>query len=149
MNKKYVIRLTSEERQTLQQLVNVGKAAARKILHGRVLLLADQGAGGPAWPDARIGEALAVHPNTIGGIRQRFVEKGLEAALNRKKRLTPGRQPVLDGRAEARLIALRCGEPPKGRRAWTLRLLADRLVELRVVDRVSYETVRQTLKKTS
>lgn len=149
MNKKYVVRLTSEERSTLQRLVGVGKAAARKILHGRVLLQVDQGAGGPAWPDAKVSEALGVHPNTIGGIRQRFVEQGLEAALNRKKRATPGRQPVFDGRAEAHLIALRCGAPPKGRRCWTLRLLADRLVELRVVDHVSHETVRQTLKKTS
>ncbi len=148
MNKKYVVRLTSEERVTLERLVRVGKAAAYKILHGRVLLLVDQGKEGPAWPDAKVSDALRVHTNTICGIRQRFVEQNLEAALNRKKRLTPGRQPVFDGRAEARLIALRCGEPPQGRRCWTLRLLADRLVELRVVDQVSYETVRQALKKT-
>jgi hypothetical protein len=100
----------------LQRPVGVGKAAARKTLHGRVLLQMDQGAGGLAWPDAKVGEALGVYPNTIGGIRQRFVEQGLEAALNRKKRPTHGRQPVFDGRAKAHLIALRCGEPPKGRR---------------------------------
>jgi transposase len=149
MNKKYVVRLTSEERATLARLVSVGRAAARKILHGRVLLMVDQGQDGPAWPDGQVSQALGVHPNTIGGIRQRFVEQGVEAALNRQKRSTPGRQQVLDGRAEARLLALRCGEPPEGRRRWTLRLLADRLVELEVVDSVSYETVRQTLKKTS
>jgi len=149
MNKKHVVRLTSEERTTLERVVRVGKAAARKILHARVLLMVDQGPGGPSWPDAKVSEVLEVHANTIGGIRQRLVEQGVEAALNRKKRATPGRQQVLDGQAEARLLALRCGEPPEGRRRWTLRLLADRLVELEVVDSVSYETVRQTLKKTS
>lgn len=149
MNKKYVVRLTSEERTTLQRLVSVGKAAAQKILHGRVLLQVDQGAEGPAWADAEVSEALRVHPNTIGGIRQRFVEQGMEAALNRKKQERPSRQPKLDGKAEAHLIALRCGEPPEGRTRWTLRLLADRLVELQVVGSVCHETVRQVLKKTS
>ena len=149
MNKKYVVRLTSEERATLERLVGVGKAAARKILHGRVLLQVDQGPQGPAWSDAKVSEALRVHPNTIGGIRQRFVEQGVEAALSRKKQQRPSRQPRLDGQAEAHLIALRCGEPPAGRTRWTLRLLADRLVELRIVEGVCHETVRQVLKKTS
>jgi len=148
MNKKYVVRLTSEERATLQRLVKVGKAAARKILHARILLQADQGPQGPAWDDVRIAEALTAHPRTVANVRQRLVEGGLEAALRRKKQDAPSRERTLDGRAEARLLALRCGEPPDGRRAWTLHLLADRLVELRVVEAVSYETVRRVLKKT-
>lgn len=149
MNKKYVVRLTSEERARLLQLVNVGKAAARKILHARVLLLVDQGEEGPACYDGPVCEALMVHANTIAGIRQRFVERGLAAALDRKKQDRPSRIPVLDGLAEARLIALRCGPVPEGQARWTLRLLADRLVTLEVVESVSHETVRRVLKKTS
>lgn len=148
MSKKYVVQLTGEERAGLQRLVSAGKAAARKILHAHVLLQADQGPDGPGWPDGQIGQALSVHPNTVAGIRQRFVEQGLEAALNRKKQDGPSRQPKLDGKAEAHLIALRCGSPPEGRRGWTLQLLADKLVALKIVDSVSYETVRRTLKKT-
>ena len=147
--KKYVVRLTSEERATLQRLVSVGKAAARKILHARILLQADQGSDGPAWKDEQIAEALAAHPRTIANVRQRLVEQGLEAALNRKKQDRPSRPRTLDGKAEARLIALRCGEPPEGRMRWTLQLLAEKLVELNVVESVSYETVRRVLKKTS
>jgi len=148
MNKKYVVRLTSEERLALQRLVSVGKTAARKILHARILLLADQGPDGPAKTDGQIAEALSAHPRTIAGVRQRLVEQSLEAALVRKKQAQPSRGRKLDGKAEARLIALRCGAPPQGRMRWTLHLLADRLVELNVVDSVSYETVRRTLKKT-
>ena len=148
MNKKYVVRLTADERASLQRLVSVGKAAARKILHARILLQADQGPQGPAWHDEQIAEALAAHPRTMANVRQRLVEEGLEAALNRKKQDRPSRQRKLDGRAEAHLLALRCGEPPAGRRCWTLELLADRMVELKVVDSLSYETVRQVLKKT-
>ena len=148
MNKKYVVRLTSEERASLKHLVKVGKAAARKIIHAHVLLQADQGPDGPGMIDTEICKALSVHANTVTGIRQRFVEQGLEAALVRKKQDHPSRQPKLDGKAEARLIALRCGEPPKGRTRWTLQLLADKLVALKVVDSLSYETVRRTLKKT-
>ena len=134
---------------SLQRLVSAGKAAARKILHAHVLLQADEGPDGPAWPDTQISEALSVHPNTVAGIRERFVEQGLAAALNRKKQDRPSRLPELDGRAEARLLAERCGPPPQGRKRWTLQLLADRLVALHVVDEISYETVRRTLKKTS
>jgi hypothetical protein len=148
MNKRYVVRLTEDERSDLRRMVSTGKAAARKILHARVLLQVDESPGGPGWPDTQVSESLRVHPNTIAGIRERFVEQGLEAALNRKKQERPSRQPRLDGKAEAHLIALRCGEPPEGRNRWTLRLLADRLVELQVVESVSYETVRRTLKKT-
>jgi len=148
MNKKCVVRLTSEERTALERLAGVGKAAARKILHARILLQADRGPQGPAWNDERIAEALRAHPRTIANVRQRLVEGGLEAALNRKKQEAPSRQRRLDGRGEAHLLALRCGEPPAGRRCWTLELLADRLVELKVVDSLSYETVRRVLEKT-
>jgi hypothetical protein len=148
MNKKYVVRLTSEERASLKHFVSVGKAAARKIVHAHVLLQADQGPEGPGRADTQICKALSIHPNTVAGIRQRLVEQGLEAALNRKKQDHPSKQPKLDGKAEARLIALRCGDPPKGRTRWTLQLLADKLVALKVVDSLSYETVRRTLKKT-
>jgi hypothetical protein len=149
MNKRYVVRLTGEERTALRRLVSVGRAAARKILRARILLQADQGPDGPAWTDGQIAEALTVHPRTVAGVRQRLVEHGLEAALNRKKQDRPSRQPKLDGKGEAFLIALRCGEPPEGRTRWTLQLLADRMVELQVVDSLSYETVRRVLKKTS
>jgi hypothetical protein len=149
MSKRYVVRLTREERRDLQRLAGAGKAAARKILHAHVLLQADEGPDGPGWRDAQISVVLSVHPNTVAGIRERFVEQGLEAALNRKKQNCPSRAPKLDGKGEARLIAERCGPPPQGHKRWTLQLLADRLVTRQVVDRISYETVRRTLKKTS
>jgi transposase len=147
--KKYKVTLTAEERQQLQDLIAAGKAAARKIAHARILLKADAADGGPAWPDGRIAEAVEVSVATIERVRQRFVEHGLEAALGRKKQDRPSRAPKLDGRAEARLIALACSKPPQGRKEWTMRLLADRLVELEVVDTISDETVRRVLKKTS
>jgi hypothetical protein len=144
-----VVRLTANERVDLQRLVRAGKAAARKILHAHVLLQADEGPDGPGWHDTRISAALSVHPNTVAGIRERFVEQGLETALNRKKQDRPSRAPKLDGRGEARLLAERCGPSPQGHKRWTLQLLADRLVALQVVDEISYETIRRTLKKTS
>jgi transposase len=147
--KKYIVRLTEPERAELLELVARGKAARHKRTHARVLLKTDAGSGGAAWTDTQIAEALELHPNTVAGIRQRFVEQGLEAALNRKKRVTPARARKLDGRGEARLIALACGEPPAGHARWTLRLLADQLVVLEMVDSISHETVRQVLKKTS
>ena len=147
--KKYVVTLTAEERQALLDLIAAGKAAALKLAHARILLKADQADGGPAWPDQRIAEALEVSTATIERVRQRFVERGLEAALVRKPQERPSRQPTLDGRAEARLIALACSAPPEGRREWTMQLLADKLVELEVVPTVSDETVRRALKKTS
>jgi transposase len=147
--KKYTVTLTAEERQQLHDLTRAGKAAAKKLMHARILLKADAAPGGPAWPDERIAQALDVSAATTGRVRQRFVEEGLEAALVRKKQGRPSRERVLDGRAEARLIALACSAPPAGRAAWTLRLLADRLVELEVVGAVSYETVRRVLKKTN
>jgi hypothetical protein len=149
MSKRYVVRLTSEERRDLQRLVGAGKGAARKLLHAQVLLQADEGPDGPGWRDTQISVGLSVHPNTVAGIRERFVEQGLEAALHRKKQDRPSRAPKLDGKGEAHLIALRCGPPPQGHQRWTLQLLADRLVALQVVDEISYETVRRTLKKMS
>ena len=145
--KKYRVTLTDEERQHLQAMIAAGKAAAKTLAHARILLKADQADGGPAWPDGRIAEALEVSVATVERVRQRLVEHGLDAALRRKEQDRPSRLPVLDGRAEARLIALACSAPPEGRKAWTLRLLADRLVELEVVEAVAPETVRQALKK--
>jgi hypothetical protein len=148
MQKQYRVTLTPEEREDLSRLVASGKATARTLIHARILLKADQADGGPAWEDARIAEALDVGQRTVGRVRQRFVERGLQAALGRKKQDRPSRQRKLDGRAEARLIACACSTPPEGRKEWTLRLLADKLVELEVVDAISDETVRRVLKKT-
>jgi transposase len=146
---KFRVTLCAEERQLLQGLIADGKAAAKKLAHARILLKADAAVGGPAWPDARIAEALEVSTDTVGRVRQRFVEQGLEAALVRKPQDRPSRPRTLDGRAEARLIALACSAPPEGRKEWTMQLLADRLVELEVVPAVSDETVRRALKKTN
>jgi transposase len=146
MRKKYIVRLTEEERAELQVLVNTGKAAAYKIKHANILLKAD--ADGPGWTDAAIAEAFGCHARTVENVRRRFVVDGMTAALQRKKRAHPPREKVIDGEAEAHLIALACGPPPEGRARWTLELLADRLVELNIVESVSYQTVRRTLKKT-
>jgi transposase len=146
--KKYKVTLTADERQQLSDLIAAGKAAALKLAHARILLKADAANAAPAWPDARIAEAVEVSIATVERVRQRFVEQGLEAALGRKKQDRPSRLRKLDGRAEARLIALACSAPPEGRKEWTMRLLADKLVELEVVDAVCDETVRRALKKT-
>jgi Homeodomain-like domain len=145
MNKKYIVRLSDEERRHLAELTRKGKATAYKIRHANILLKAD--ADGPAWTDERIAESFAVSDNTVLGVRQRLVEQGLEAALNRKKQAHPSRSPLLDGAGEARLIALRCSAPPAGHARWTLRLLADQAVALEIVEAISHETVRQVLKK--
>jgi transposase len=147
--KKYKVTLTDEGRKSLQSLIAAGKAAALKLTHARILLKADAAPGGPAWTDARIAEALDVDVTTVERVRERFVEQGLDAALCRKKQERPSRMRTLDGQAEARLIALACSQPPGGRARWTLRLLADKLVELEIVDTVSTETVRRLLKKTN
>jgi len=146
--KKYIVTLELEERQLLQQLIRKGKAAARKLTRARILLKAGSSAGQPGWTDEQIAQALDIHYSTVANVRRRFVEQGLEAALNRRP---PTRQyeRKLDGEAEAHLIALVCGEPPEGHERWTLRLLADHMVELGYVDAVSHETVRQALKKTN
>lgn len=146
MNKRYVVRLSDGERRELEELLSRGKAAAQKIKHANILLKAD--ADGEGWTDEDIAGTFLVHPNTVRGIRQRFVEEGLGSALNRKRRALPPRERILDGQKEARLIALSCSKPPEGRARWTLRLLADEMVELEIVDSISHETVRQGLKKT-
>jgi transposase len=146
--KRYKVTLEAEERQQLQDLIAAGQAAARKLAHARILLKADAADGGPAWPDHRIADALEVSTATVERVRQRFVEQGLDAALDRKHRERPAREIKLDGRAEAQLIALACSAPPQGRATWTMQLLADKLVELDVVGSISDETVRLALKKT-
>ena len=147
MNKRYVVRLTAEERVCLEGIVSKGTASAKKIVHAQVLLKVD--ADGPNWTDERAADAFSVHSNTVQSIRERFVEESLESALNRKKRAPSTKEPKLDGAREARVIAMACGPAPEGRARWTLRLLASGLVELKVVDRISYETVRRALKKTN
>jgi transposase len=148
MNKRYRVILTEGQRDQLDRLIAAGTAPARKLTHARVLLKADQGPDGPAWVDDKIAEAVEVSQPTISRIRKQFVEEGLEAALNRR---APRREYVrkLDGEQEAHLVALSCSTLPDGQKRWTLRLLADRLVELEVVDEISYQTVRRTLKETS
>jgi transposase len=148
MKKKYIVTLTEAERQMLQAMLSRGKAAARKLMHARILLKADESSGEPGWSDERIAEGLEVGRATAERVRKAFVEESLEAALERHK---PRRryERTLDGDGEAHLVALACQKPPEGRSRWTLRLLADRMVELEYVEQVSYQTVRRTLKKTN
>ena len=147
MKKKYMVTLTDEERQMLQEMLSRGKAAARKLMHARILLKADARPGGPGWNDEAIADALEVGRATVERVRKEFVEEGLDAALERRKpRRVYARK--LDGDGEAHLVALACQQPPEGRSRWTLRLLADRMVSLEYVDQISYQTVRRTLKKT-
>lgn len=144
---KYAVILSAEARAHLRTLIGQGTAPARLLTHARILLKADQGEGGPAWSDAAIAGAVEVHPATVGRVRRSFVEEGLEAALHRKApERVYGRR--LDGAAEARLVALACSDPPAGRTRWTLRLLADALVRLEVVEAISHETVRRTFAQT-
>jgi hypothetical protein len=144
---KYVVRLTDGERERLRGLVGAGVGSARELTHARILLKADSGDGGPAWGDGAISEALDTSPATVLRVRRRYVGEGLGAALSRKK---PDREypTKIVGECEARLIAVACGEAPEGRKGWTLRLLAEKLVELGLVDAVSHETVRKVMKKT-
>lgn len=144
----YRVHLTEAQRAELRTLVGSGVAPARTLTRARVLLKADHGEGGPGWSDAAVAGALDLHPATVQRVRRRFVEEGLAATLARRR---PDRvyERTLDGRGEAHLVALACGEPPEGHARWTLRLLAGELVRLEVVEGVSHETVRQTLKKTT
>ena len=154
MRKVYVVQLPNEEREQLQELVKKGNSekgrrpSALKLTRARILLKADQAQDAPSYTDAEIAEALDVSPKTVFNLRKKWVELGLEEALQRRPQQNR-RQPKLDGKAEAKLIACSCGPPPEGRSKWTLRLLADRAVELELVDSISHEAVRQTLKKTS
>ena len=148
--KRYVVHLTVQERAELEGFIKRGKqVAARKRLHAQALLKTDEGDLGPSWTDARISEAYDIHTRTVRSVRQRFVEEGLESALNRKKQQNPSRPRKLDGAAEARLIATVQGPPPEGRSRWTLRLLSDRVVELGICDEpVSHSAIGRALKKT-
>jgi hypothetical protein len=146
--KKYKVTLSDDERQELNTLVSKGKAAARKITRARILLLADESEAGVAWSDDRIVEALNTSRRTVERTRQECVESGLEAALNHKRTPHP-HSKRLDGEAEARLVQLACSAAPDGRERWTMQLLADKLIELEIVETISDETVRTTLKKTN
>jgi transposase len=146
VKKKYVVTLTEEERQVLREMVSRGRAAARKLVHARILLKADAAEGGPGWGDPEIAQGLEVGRVTVERVRRQFVEEGFQAALERR---APRREYArkLDGDGEAHLMALACSQAPEGRSRWTLRLLADRMVILEYVDEVSYQTVRRVLKK--
>lgn len=146
MQKKYVVRLTEEERETCRQTIKKLKGTSEKVRRAQILLKAD--AEGPAWTDQRIAEAFLCRTQTVENIRQRFVMEGFEQAFERKKRESSPTK-LLDGEQEAKLIATRLGPPPKGYANWTLRLLARKVVELEIVESISHETVRQTLKKTA
>ena len=148
MKKKYIVTLTKEERQSLHAMLSRGKAAARKLMHARILLKADAARDAPGWNDAAIAEGLDVGTATVERVRKTFVEEGVEAALERRK---PRRQyrRKLDGDGEAHLVALACGPAPEGRCRWTLRLLAEGMVALEYVDTLSKDTVARTLKKTN
>lgn len=149
MNKRYLVKLDNQERKELSQLVKQERVAAKKRTHAQVLLLADAGKRGPTWTDAAIAEACQVTVQTVENIRKRLVLEGLESALTRKQQVRPSRVKILDGEKEAQVVAVCCGAVPSGHARWTLRLLAERAVELDIVEAISHETVRQCLKKTS
>jgi hypothetical protein len=147
MQKKYIVRLTKAERKILEEVVKKLTGGSQKVRRAQVLLKAD--ANGAGWTDSHIAEAYSCRRQTVETIRQRLVECGFEQTLEGKKRDTPPTEKLLDGEQEAKLIALRLGSPPKGHAHWTLRLLARKVVELEIVEAISYETVRRTLKKTA
>jgi biotin operon repressor len=146
--KKYIVRLSNGERKTLTKLITSGRGPARIFTRGRILLKADQSDKGPGWSDERISEALEITVQTIEKVRKQLVEEGFDAVLSRREYTQKVSRKKIDGDVEAHLVALSCSEPPKGRSRWTLRLLADSIVELGYVDSISHEAVRQTLKKT-
>jgi hypothetical protein len=147
--KKYIVRLTPEERVALKKLLISGRGSGRMFTRVRILLKADQGEAGPAWPDEKIRDAFDVTVQTIEKVRKQLVEEGFDAVLSRRQYCQKVSRKKIDGDVEAHLVALCCSDPPKGRMRWTLRLLADKVVELGYVDSISYEAVRQTLKKTN
>jgi transposase len=146
MNKKYIVRLSQDERQACQDVIKKLKGSSQKVKRAQILLKAD--VDGQGWTDQKISESFDCRVQTVESIRKQFVLEGFEASLERKKRADPPTPPKLDGKQEAKLIAMRLGKPPQGYGRWTLQLLADQLVELEVVDSISHETVRKTLKKT-
>jgi len=146
--KKYVVRLSAAEREQLEALIGKGKSPAQRLLKARILLKADVGEAGDGWSDNQIIEALETDPSMVYRVRKQLVEEGLVAGLSRKPRATPSVPKIFDGEKEAKLIALACSTPPKGRARWTLRLLEKKVVELNIVDRASDSTIGRTLKKT-
>jgi transposase len=146
--KRYVVRLSAEERDELEALIRKGKSPAQRLLKARILLKADVSEGGEGWSDSRIIKALETSVSMVYRVRKQLAEEGLEAVLSRKKPAMPSVQRIFDGEKEAKLIALACSDPPKGRVRWTLRLLETRVVELGIVDRASDSTIGRTLKKT-
>lgn len=148
MKKKYPVILSDTERDELKRLIAAGTSTARKLAHARILLKADESPEGDGWVDERVADAVEVSQPTVARVRRQYFEEGLQAALNRRppKR---GYHRKLDGEQEARLVSMACSEPPGGQARWSLRLLADRLVELEIVENISYQTVRRTLKKTN
>ena len=149
MSPRYRVTLTQQERKELEALTRRGKTHARKFIHARALLLSDAGDDGPAWNVADVAKALGVTSRTIEHLKRRFVEDGLEAALERKPREKPPREVRFDGAFEARLIAMACSDVPEGHQRWTVRLLADKVVELNIAPSVSHMTVQRVLKKTN
>jgi hypothetical protein len=147
MHKKYIVRLTDEERETLKQVIDKQKGTSQKVRRAQVLLKAD--AQGPGWTDAKIADAFGCRSKTVENIRERFVTEGFEITLNGQVRLKPPCPKLLDGEQESKLIAMRLGSPPPGFANWSLRLLARQVVALEIVESISYETVRRTLKKTA
>ena len=147
MEKKYIVRLSEQERETAEQVVKKLKGSSQQVRRAQILLKAD--VDGPGWTDRQIAEALGCRTKTVENVRQRLVLEGFDVALNGKRPDEPPRQPVLDGEQQAKVIALRLGPPPKGFANWSLRLLAEKVVELSIVESVSHETIRRTLKKTA
>lgn len=148
-NKKYIVELSNEERAHLGAMISKGKCSAQANLKARILLKADQGADGDGACDTAICEALDTNVRMVERVRAKFVTEGLEAVFKRKQRETPPRQPIFDGEAEARLIALACSEPPEGYARWSIRLLADKVVVLGIVETAHHNTIARTLKKTN
>jgi len=146
--KRYVVRLSAEERAQLEMLIRKGKGPAQRMLKARILLKADVADGGPGWSDSKVIAALDTSASMVYRVRKQLVEEGLEAALSRKPRQTPAVPRIFDGEKEAKLTALACSKPPKGRKRWTLRLLENKVVELGIVERASDSTIGRTLKKT-
>ncbi len=146
--KKYVVRLSGEEREQLEAMIRKGKSPAQRLLKARILLKADVSEAGEGWSDSHIIGALDTSPSTVYRVRKPLVEEGMEAVLSRKQRARPAVARIFDGEKEAKLIALACSKPPKGRARWTLRLLENKVVELGIVDRASDSTIGRTLKKT-
>jgi Homeodomain-like domain len=146
--KKYVVRLSADEREQLETLIRKGKSPAQRLLKARILLKADVSAAGEGWSDSRMIKALETSPSMVYRVRKQLVEEGFAAVLSRKQRATPAVARIFDGEKEAKLIALACSKPPKGRVRWTLRLLEKKVVELKIVDRASDSTIGRTLKKT-